>query len=64
VSNGDNNNCEINQVKVLLRELPFYNEVYLPNSYENLTQTLPSKKELDKYPSMCDLYLFNTETKF
>lgn len=65
MSSGDNSNSDRNQeVKTLLCELPFYNAAYIPNLYQfsdNLTQILPSKKELDKYPSMCDLDLFNTE---
>jgi hypothetical protein len=49
---------------LLLKELPFYNiNVTYESSFNNsITTNLPTLKDLDKYPSMRDLGLFNLNT--
>jgi hypothetical protein len=50
--------------KLLLKELPFYNiNITYESSFNNsITTNLPTLKDLDKYPSMRDLGLFNLNT--
>jgi hypothetical protein len=62
-----NNKTNIQLSKSLLRELPFYNvnnlvlsQVFSHNN--GLTTNLPTIKDLDNYPSMCDLGIFNLNT--
>ena len=62
-----NDKTNIQLSKSLLRELPFYNvnnlvlsQVFSPNN--SWTTKLPTIKNLDNYPSMCDLGLFNLNT--
>lgn len=62
---NDKRNTQLS--KSLLRELPFYNvnNVVLSqvfNFNNSLTLNLPTIKDLDNYPSMCDLGLFNLNT--
>jgi hypothetical protein len=51
---------------LLLKELPFYNiNITYESSFNNsrpITTNLPTLKDLDKYPSMRDLGLFNLNT--
>jgi hypothetical protein len=58
------NENNLQSIRSLMQELPFYNTNLIPsyNSLNSNCLTLPTMKQLNKYPSMCDLGLFNLDT--
>ena len=61
---GENSNGNNLQSRSLMHELPYHNANLTQefSSYNSNSLYLPTMKQLNKYPSMCDLGLFNLDT--